>query len=123
MCASIATYAVPASKFDGEICDIVDQAGMPLRFRVTSTQCAAALAVSPSLVYQILPSLVPAQISPRWRGEGAIAHTTSPSNWPRLSPSMPPLETMREGSWVERSGLNSLQESPWSEVFSTIWQP
>ena len=32
----------------------------------------------PSFVFQIWPSLVPAQIRPRWISDGAIANTTSP---------------------------------------------
>ena len=32
----------------------------------------------PSRVYQSLPSFVPAQISPFWICDGAIANTTSP---------------------------------------------
>ena len=42
-------------------------------FFVTSVQFAP-----PSRVFHTLPSLVPAQISPRCTGDGAIANTTSP---------------------------------------------
>jgi hypothetical protein len=52
---------------------IVPPGGSPATWLVTFTQFAAA-----SLVYQIWPSLVPAQMSPFWTFEGAIANTTSP---------------------------------------------
>ncbi len=54
---SNATYAVPGSKFDGEICVTVPSAVMPVMFFVTSVQF-----VPPFFVYQSLPSFVPAQI-------------------------------------------------------------
>ena len=60
------------SKWDGSILRMVPHAGMPTFF-VTSTQL-----VPPSGVYHSLPSFVPAQISPRWISEGAMAKTTSP---------------------------------------------
>src|SRR5262249_3094116 len=89
-----------------------------LKFFVTSFQCAPS-----SFVYQSLPSFVPAQISPFWIFEYSIDQTTSPLYWPRLSPTSPPFETMREGSFVERSGLNSVHDWPPFEVFRINWQP
>jgi hypothetical protein len=53
--------------------DTTLQAGSPVTFFVTSFQLAP-----PSRVFQIFPSLVPAQIRPRWIGDGAMAKTTSP---------------------------------------------
>jgi hypothetical protein len=58
-CASTATYAVPASKFEGSIFETTLQAGSPEMFLVTSFHRPP-----PSRVYHTLPSFVPAQISP-----------------------------------------------------------
>src|SRR5437870_8600658 len=113
-----ATYAVPASNVDGQICVNVPHAGRSLKFFVTSFHCAPL-----SFVYQSLPSLVPAQISPRWIFEYSMSHTTSPSYWPRLSPTMPPFETTLEGSFVDRSGLNSVHDWPPFDVLRISWQP
>src|SRR5487761_2127318 len=99
-------YAVPGSNTDGEISRTVPHAGI-FTFFDTSFQCRP-----PSRVYQTLPSLVPAQMSPRWMDDGAMANTTSPANWPRLSPTSPPDDTMRLGSLVDGSGLITLQLWP-----------
>ena len=66
-------YAVPPSKCDGSIFDTTPHAGSPVMFFETSFHFAP-----PSRVFQILPSLVPAQISPFSTADGAIAKTTSP---------------------------------------------
>ena len=73
MWKSIATYAVWASKCDGSIFRMVPHVGRPVRFFVTSFQCAPA-----SVVFHSLPSFVPAQMSPFCISDGAIANTTSP---------------------------------------------
>src|SRR5437763_3062005 len=103
-CASIATYAVPPLKCDGSIFETTPQLGMPVTFFDTSFHFAP-----PSFVYQILPSFVPAQINPFSTSEVAIAKTTSGANCPRLSPTMPPDETIRAGSCVDKSGLITCQ--------------
>ena len=36
---------------------------------------------------------------------------------------MPPDETMRLGSFVERSGLITVQLCPWFDVLKITWQP
>jgi hypothetical protein len=97
---------------DGQIWLNAPQTGRSLKFFVTSFQFAPA-----SFVYQSFPSLVPAQRRPFWIFEYSIDHTTSPLYCPRLSPTMPPLETMRDGSFVERSGLNSVHDWPPFDVF------
>ena len=74
-CASTATYAVPPLKCDGSIFDTTPHAGMPVMFFDTSFHFAP-----PSFVYQILPSLVPAQMSPFSTSEVAIANITSGAN-------------------------------------------
>src|SRR6266850_2390710 len=107
-----ATYASAGSKADGQIWLNAPQTGRSLKFFVTSFHCAPL-----SFVYQSLPSLVPAQISPRWIFEYSIDQTTSPLYWPRLSPTIPPFDTMRDGSLVERSGLNSVHDWPPLLVF------
>ena len=98
---------MPASKCDGSILLTTPQTGMPAMFFVTSFHLAPA-----SFVYQSLPSLVPAQINPFWTSDGAIANTTSPANWPRLSPTIPPDAMIFVGSWVDRSGLMTFQLCP-----------
>src|SRR5215210_641834 len=103
----MATYAVAALKCDGSILETTPQAGMPATLFETSFHFAP-----PSLVYQIFPSLVPAQISPFSTSDGAIAKTTSGANWPRLSPTMPPDETIFAGFCDERSGLITCQLWP-----------
>src|SRR5215470_4066047 len=95
-----ATYASAGSNVDGQIWLNAPHTGRSLKFFDTSFQCAPS-----SFVYQSLPSLVPAQTRPFWIFEYSIDHTTSPLYWPRLSPTRPPFETMRDGSLVERSGL------------------
>src|SRR5689334_13263051 len=95
--ASTATYAVPPLKCDGSIFDTTPHAGMPTIFFDTSFHFAP-----PSFVYQIFPSLVPAQIKPRSNSEGAIAKITSGANCPRLSPTIPPDEIKYFGSCVDR---------------------
>ena len=117
-CASTATYAVPASKCDGSIFDTTPHDGSPATFFVTSFHFAP-----PSRVYQIFPSFVPAQISPREISDGAIAKITSPANCPRLSETMPPDEMMRPGSCVDRSGLIAFQLWPPFFVAKITWQP
>src|SRR3954470_20417981 len=86
-----AVYTVPGSNVDGQICVKVPQGGRSLKFFVTSIQF-----VPPSFVYHSLPSLVPAQIKPRWIFEYSMSQTTSPAYWPRLSPTSPPFDTTRE---------------------------
>src|SRR5512132_949130 len=97
-------YAVPPLKCDGSIFDTIPQAGIPLMFFDTSFHF-----VPPSFVYQTLPSLVPAQISPFSTSDVAIAKITSGANCPRLSPTMPPDGMMCVGSCVDRSGLATRQ--------------
>src|SRR6266498_3847562 len=89
------------------IFDTMPHAGMPAMFFVTSVHCAPL-----SLVYQTLPSFVPAQISPFSTSDVAIAKITSGANWPRLSPTMPPDAMILPGSCVERSGLITFQLCP-----------
>src|SRR5205807_9817823 len=97
---STATYAVPPLKCDGSIFETTPQLGMPVTFFDTSFHFAP-----PSLVYQILPSLVPAQINPFSTSEVAIAKITSGANCPRLSPTIPPDGMILLASCVDRSGL------------------
>ncbi len=78
-CESTATYAVPALKCDGSIFEIMPHAGIPVMFFDTSFHFSP-----PSLVYQILPSLVPAQISPFSTSDGAIAKITSRRELPEV---------------------------------------
>src|SRR5258708_23803193 len=113
-----ATYAVRGSKVDGQFSLNATQTGRSLKFFVRSFHCAP-----PSLVFQSLPSLVPAQMRPRWIFEYSMLHTISPSYWPRLSPTRPPLDTTRDGSLVERSGLSSVHDCPPFDVFRIIWHP
>src|SRR4029453_4588956 len=98
-------YTVPGSNVDGQICVNVPHGGRSLKFFVTSVQFAP-----PSFVYHSFPSFVPAQISPCWIFEYSISHTTSPAYCPRLSPTIPPFDTIRDGSLVERSGLSSVHD-------------
>ena len=74
-------------------------------------------------MYQSLPSLVPAQIKPRWIFEYSMAHSTAPLYWPRLSPTMPPFDTIFEVSLVDRSLLSSVHDWPPLVVFRISWQP
>src|SRR6266508_2236967 len=104
---STAMYAVPPAKCDGSIFDTMPHDGMPVTFFVTSFHFAPA-----SLVYQTLPSFVPAQMSPFSTSDVAIAKITSGANWPRLSPTMPPDGMILLGSWLERSGLITFQLCP-----------
>src|ERR1051326_4481747 len=115
---STATYAVPASNVDGQICAKVPHGGRSLKFLLTSFQCSPL-----SFVYQSFPSFVPAQISPCCFFEYSMSQTTSPSYCPRLSPTMPPFETTWAGSFVDRSGLNSVHGCPPLFVFRISWQP
>src|SRR5579864_8107691 len=100
-----ATYAAAGSNVDGQIWLNAPHGGRSLKFLVTSFHFTPL-----SRVYQSFPSLVPAQISPCLIFEYSIDHTTSPSYWPRLSPTMPPLETTWVASFVDRSGLNSVHD-------------
>ena len=90
---------------DGQICVNVPHGARSLKFAVTSFHFAP-----PSRVFHSLPSLVPAQIRPRWIFEYSMSHRTSPLYCPRLSPTSPPFDTIREGSFVDRSGLSSVQD-------------
>src|SRR5215813_1873432 len=117
-CASTARYAVPPLKCDGSIFEMTAHAGRPVMFFDTSFHFAP-----PSFVYQTLPSLVPAQITPRSTSDGAIAKITSGANWPRLSPTMPPEEMMYFGSCVDRSGLITCQFWPAVVVLKMTLQP
>src|SRR4051812_25804388 len=107
-----ATYASAGSNVDGQIWLNAPHTGRSLRFALTSFHFAPL-----SFVYQSLPSFVPAQITPCLIFEYSIDHTTSPLYCPRLSPTRPPFETMRAGSFVERSGLNSVHDWPPFDVF------
>src|SRR5260221_6268845 len=113
-----ATYAVAGSNVDGQISLNAPQGGKSLTFFVTSFHCAPL-----PLVFQSLRSWVPAQMRPGWIFEYSMLHTTSPLYWPRLSPTIPPFETTRAGSFVERSGLSSVQDWPPFDVFRITWQP
>src|SRR4051812_5469928 len=113
-----ATYASAGSNVDGQIWLNAPQTGRALKFLVTSVHVAPL-----SFVYQNLPSFVPAQISPCLIFEYSIDHPPSPSYWRRLSPTSPPLETIRDGSLVDRSGLNSVHDWPPFDVFRITWQP
>ena len=93
-------YAVPALKCDGSIFETMPHDGMPAMFFDTSFHFAP-----PSLVYQTLPSLVPAHRRPRSASDVAIAKITSGANCPRLSPTIPPDGMILLGSCVDRSGL------------------
>src|SRR6267142_4170083 len=117
-CASTAMYAVPPLKCDGSIFDTAPHDGIPATFFETSFHFAP-----PSFVYQILPSLVPAQMSPFSTSEVAMAKITSGANCPRLSPTIPPDETMRAGSCFERSGLITCQLCPPFVVLKMTLQP
>src|SRR6516225_8763067 len=113
-----ATYAVAGSNVDGQIWLKLPHCGRSLKFFVTSFHFTPL-----SRVYQSLPSLVPAQITPCLIFEYSIDHTTSPSYCPRLSPTRPPFETTCAGSFVDRSGLNSVHDCPPLFVFRITWQP
>src|SRR3954452_6880873 len=117
-CRDTATYASPALNVDGQIWLNWLHSGRSFRFADTSFHFTPL-----SRVYQSLPSLVPAQISPFWIFEYSIDHTTSPLYCPRLSPTRPPFDATREGSFVERSGLHSVQVCPPFGVFRLAWQP
>src|SRR5262245_40285364 len=117
-CASTAMYAVPPSKCEGSIFDTRPHTGMPAMFLLTSFHLPP-----PSFVYQTLPSLVPAQISPFSTSDGAIAKTTSGANWPRLSPTSPPDGMILLRSCVDRSGLISFQLCPPFVVRKMTLQP
>src|SRR5260221_6518333 len=95
-----ATYAVAGSNVDGQISLNAPQAGKSLTFFVTSFPCAPL-----SLVFQSLPSLVPAQMRPGWIFEYSMLPTTSPLYWPRMSPTIPPFETTRARAFVHTYGL------------------
>src|SRR6185369_3370936 len=112
------TYAVPPSKCDGSILVTMPHSGIPPTFLVRSFHFAP-----PSREHQILPSLVPAQTSPLSTSENAIAKTTSPANWPRLSPTIPPEDMIRDGSCVDKSGLITFQFWPALVVWKMTLQP
>src|SRR5215813_790365 len=90
-----ATYVVPGSNVEGQIWLKAPHGGRSFKFFETSFHFTPL-----SRVYQSLPSLVPAQISPCLILEYSIDHTTSPSYCPRLSPTSPPFDTIRAGSFV-----------------------
>src|SRR3954466_11465458 len=113
-----ATYASPGSKVDGQIWLNAPHAGRSLRFLLTSFQVPPL-----SFVYQSLPTLVPAQVRPRWIFEYSIDQTSSPLYWPRLSPTSPPLDPTCAGSFVDRSGPNWVHDWPLFDVFRISWQP
>src|SRR5882757_6139049 len=117
-CASTAIYAVPPLKCDGSIFETMPHDGMPVMFFDTSFHFAP-----PSFVYQTLPSLVPAQISPLSTSDVAIAKITSGANCPRLSPTMPPDDMIRLASCVDRSGLMTRQLWPPLLVWKMTLQP
>src|SRR5258708_33645186 len=85
-----ATYAVAGSNVDGQISLNAPQAGKSVTFFVTSFHCAPL-----SLVFQSLPSLVPAQMRPGWIFEYSMLHTASPLYRPRLAPTIPPFRPTR----------------------------
>src|SRR3978361_2027346 len=102
-----APYAAPPSKGGGSIFEITPHGGRPVTFFETSFHFWPA-----SRVYQIFPSLVPAQISPFSTSDVALAKITSGANGPSLSPTIPPEEMMRVGSCVDKSGLMTRQLCP-----------
>ena len=66
--ASTVMYALPASHFEASMLRTTPSTGMSGTFAVTSVQLAP-----PSLVRWIIPSLVPAQITPSVTGLSSIA--------------------------------------------------
>src|SRR4026209_2849377 len=100
-------YAGPPLKCDGSIFDTTPQDGIPATFFETSFHFAP-----PSFLYQIFPSLVPAQINPFSPSDAAIAKMTSGDTCPGLSPTIRPEDTILDGSRVDRSGLTTCQLWP-----------
>src|SRR5262252_8108108 len=117
-CASTARYAVPPLKCDGSIFETTAHSGIPEMFFETSFHLPP-----PSFGYHTLPSLVPAQITPRSMSDAAMAKITSGANWPRLSPTRPPEDPMYFGSCVDRSGLITCQLCPAVVVLKMTLQP
>src|SRR6267378_2004312 len=115
---STAMYAVPVSKREGSMLEIVPQSTSPRMLPLTSLQCAP-----PSRVTCTFPSFVPAQISPRLRGDSAIAKTTPAYSTPMLSGVSPPEGRCRVVSLRVRSGLISFHVTPASEEACTCWLP
>src|SRR5512143_3338398 len=111
-------YAVPLSKRDGSMLEIVPQSSSPLMLPVTSVQWPP-----PSRVSWTFPSLVPAQMSPRLSGDSAMANTTPAYSTPMLSGVSPPEGTCRVLSLRVRSGLISFHVTPPSDVECTCWLP
>src|SRR5215472_1706954 len=117
-CASTVRYAVPASKCEASMLEIVPQSGMPGRLAVTLVQVLPASRVSCTR-----PSLVPAQMTPASLGDSAMAKTTPAYSTPMLSPVRPPENPMRVLSLRVRSGLMTCQLLPPSLVTCTNWLP
>src|SRR6185437_4544809 len=85
---------------------------------VTSVQCAPA-----SRVTCTLPSLDPAQMSPRVTGDSAIANSVQQYSTPRLSSVRPPELCILAVSAVVKSGLITLHVWPPAVVRCTYWLP
>src|SRR5512140_1602719 len=109
---------MPPLKCDGSIFEITPHAGRPVTFFETSFHFCPA-----SRVYQILPSLVPAQISPFSTSDVALAKITSGANCPTLSPTMPPDGMILAGGCVDRAGLMTRQRWPALLVWKMTLQP
>ena len=77
----------------------------------------------PSRVTCSRPSFVPAQISPGFKGDSAIAKITSPYSTPMLSGVRPPEICCRLRSLSVRSGLITCQLRPLSVVMWTNCDP
>src|SRR6185437_66656 len=85
---------------------------------VTSVQCAPS-----SRATWTLPSLDPAQMSPRVTGDSAMANRVQQYSTPRLSSVRPPELCIVAVSFVVRSGLITLHVLPPSVVRCTYWLP
>src|ERR1700674_1820697 len=96
----------------------VPQAGSPWMFAVTLVQL-----LPPSWVTWTSPSLVPAQMSPAFTGDSAIAKTTPAYSTPMLSGVRPPEICWWLLSLRVRSGLITCQLLPASVVWWTYWLP
>ena len=93
-------------------------AGIPGMLAVRFTHVVPSSRVSCSC-----PSLVPAQMTPFWRGDSAIPYTTPAYSTPMLSGVSPPELFMRLRSLRVRSGLITCQLCPPSRVRCTCWLP
>src|SRR5574341_300835 len=98
--------------------DTVPQGGRPVMLDVTLLHV-----FPPSRVTCTSPSLVPAQISPGFKRDSAIAKTTPAYSTPMLSGVNPPEEPILLWSLSVRSGLITRQLLPPSLVACTCWLP